>query len=145
MKLTPLCDPYRDGGNHAKYVVITDRVIQELINQDMLDAELNIIGSAKKIIRCFFENDLDVYIDNDRYCSDCRRKCKENSNLHCHKCNQCKPSSEFHDACILKHCDACKIKIYKKYGPPNGWGIIYASYPIPPFAFKLHPWMMQSK
>jgi hypothetical protein len=53
--------------------------------------------------------------------------------------------SDFHDSCVLKHCDDCKTKIYKKYGPPNGWGLIYASYPIPPFAFKLHPWMIPSK
>ena len=94
-------DPYRDNGYNTKYIAFSNDVITSLINLGIIGKNLKIIKDHKDVIRAFFQNDLDVYIDGVKYCSDCHKK-RENK-IHCQNCNQCKPYDEFDDDdCVVQ-------------------------------------------
>ncbi len=122
MKITPMCDSYRDDDHNSKYISKVNDVINKLKELGLLEEDLTIIGSHKKILKHFFKSKLGVYIDGVGYCAKCH---SELTNVfHCHMCNMCKPASEFDDECILKLCKDCTLSVHDQCAPSRGYSMI---------------------
>ncbi len=138
MKIVLEKDCYRDDGYNYKYIALTNETLSRLLNKGIITEDLVIIGKLKHVKAAFFDNHLDLYIDDVHYCGDCKQECKDC--IHCHKCKKCLPIDSFSktiDYSVINICDDCKSAIYKNYAPGAGYGMVGGYMGANPYIFKL--------
>jgi hypothetical protein len=84
----------------------------------------------------FWEHDLDIYVDNYRYCSTCQKK-YQNTVIHCYACDKCKDSSKFNkQPWELKMCIKCEETYNNASGPAPGYSSVGGYIGSGSFGFK---------
>ncbi len=146
MKLQLTANPYYDNSISKICFEHTNTLIEEeLIPNGYVDANLNLLHTQefkkdssilKKVVYTFWEHDLDIYVDNYRYCSTCQKK-YQNTVIHCYACDKCKDSSKFNkQPWELKMCIKCEETYNNASGPAPGYSSVGGYIGSGSFGFK---------